>query len=81
MAKQIAKGSANAFAPTNADIARLAHTFFISEGSRDGHDMEHWLRAKSQLSNKLVSVTKTEVVNITASSIKGNPKTRFPHKS
>lgn len=37
--------------PRNEDIALLAHHFYVTEGSRDGHDLEHWLRAKHQLSS------------------------------
>ncbi|MGB5106005.1 MAG: DUF2934 domain-containing protein [Candidatus Zixiibacteriota bacterium] len=35
----------------NEDIAELAHSFFETEGRRNGHDVEHWLRAEYQLIN------------------------------
>lgn len=36
--------------PHDEDIALLAHSIFETEGRRDGYDIEHWLRAKDQLS-------------------------------
>jgi hypothetical protein len=42
----------------NEEIARLAYSFFEAEGSQDGHDLEHWLRAKEQLSKDGLSVDK-----------------------
>jgi hypothetical protein len=36
----------------------LAHSFFETEGRRDGHDIEHWLRAEDQLSNGRLSQNK-----------------------
>ena len=36
--------------PTHEDIARLAYSFFEAEGRLDGHDLEHWVRAREQLS-------------------------------
>jgi hypothetical protein len=36
--------------PENEEIARLAYSFFEAEGRLDGHDFEHWVRAREQLS-------------------------------
>jgi hypothetical protein len=36
--------------PSHEEIARLAYSFFETEGRLDGHDLEYWLRAKKQLS-------------------------------
>ena len=36
--------------PTHEEIARLAYSFFEAEGRLDGHDLEHWVRAREQLS-------------------------------
>ncbi|MGH7952929.1 MAG: DUF2934 domain-containing protein [Limisphaerales bacterium] len=35
--------------PANEAIAALAYSFFEATGRLDGHDLEHWLRAKEQL--------------------------------
>lgn len=36
--------------PTNEETAALAYSFFEASGRLNGHDLEHWLRAKEQLS-------------------------------
>lgn len=46
--------------PTNEEIARLAYSFFETEGRLDGHDLEHWLRAREQLSKSYSSRTKPQ---------------------
>lgn len=35
--------------PHHEEIALLAHSIFETEGCRDGFDIDHWLRAKDQL--------------------------------
>jgi hypothetical protein len=45
------------------DVAILAHSFFETEGRRDGHDVEHWLRAEYQLSVSGRPETKTRQRN------------------
>lgn len=38
-------------APTNEDIARVAHSLWEAEGRPDGKDHEHWDRARALLEN------------------------------
>jgi hypothetical protein len=53
--------------PVNEAIAVLAYSFFEATGRLDGHDLEHWLRAKNQLAkgrssgNRLQKSVKPEV--------------------
>ena len=46
--------------PTNEEIARLAYSFFEAEGRLDGHDLEHWVRAREQLSKARSPGNKSE---------------------
>lgn len=46
--------------PTNEEIALLAYSYFETEGRLDGHDLEHWLRAREQLSQSYTSRTKPQ---------------------
>lgn len=50
MRKNNSKQTSNVSEPREEDIALLAHSIFETEGRRDGYDIEHWLRAKDQLS-------------------------------
>lgn len=50
MSKQNFKQDTRHTEPTNEEIAALAYSFFEIEGRLGGHDLEHWLRAKQQLS-------------------------------
>jgi len=43
-------GNSQAAEPTNEQIAALAHSFFEADGQQNGRVLEHWLRAKEQLS-------------------------------
>jgi|SRR6185437_16109337 len=53
--------------PTNAEIAKLAYSFFEAAGRLEGHDLEHWLRAKEQLSKERSSrITSQKVTKIEA---------------
>ena len=58
MHKHKSRHNLHATEPQNEDIAVLAHSFFETEGRRDGHDIEHWLRAEDQLSNGRLSENK-----------------------
>ena len=58
MHKHNPKHNLHATERRNQDIAVLAHSFFETEGRRDGHDIEHWLRAEDQLSNGRLSQNK-----------------------
>lgn len=44
----------------NDEIARLAYSFFESEGRLEGHDLEHWLCAEKQLARNRPSGKKTQ---------------------
>jgi hypothetical protein len=46
--------------PSNAEIGVVAYSFFEAAGRLDGHDIEHWLRAKEQLSKDLSSGIKSQ---------------------
>jgi hypothetical protein len=46
--------------PKNEEIARLAYSFFESEGRLNGHDLEHWLRAREQLFKARSSENKSQ---------------------
>ena len=50
MSKHNSRHNSRFAEPSNEEIARLAYSFFETEGRADGHDVEHWLRAKKQLS-------------------------------
>jgi hypothetical protein len=39
--------------PTNDEIARVAYSFFETEGKVDGRDLEHWLCAEEQLAKAI----------------------------
>jgi hypothetical protein len=37
------------FAPLADEVARRAYFSYVNEGSRPGHDVQHWLAAEAQL--------------------------------
>jgi hypothetical protein len=37
------------FAPSADEVARRAYFSYVNEGSRPGHDVQHWLAAEAQL--------------------------------
>jgi Protein of unknown function (DUF2934) len=39
----------------HADIANRAYELFLASGAAHGRDLEHWLRAESELRNRSVS--------------------------
>ena len=39
-------------APTTEQIAALAYRYFEESGYAPGHDVEHWLRAESELQGR-----------------------------
>jgi hypothetical protein len=38
-----------AFIPSPDEVARRAYFTYVNEGSRDGHEVQHWLAAEAQL--------------------------------
>jgi hypothetical protein len=45
--------------PANEEVAELAYSFFVAGGRVDGLALEHWLRAKEQLSKVCSSENKS----------------------
>lgn len=45
-------GTANTAAPTQNEIAVRAYELFLQDGSANGHDLEHWLRAEEELKSR-----------------------------
>ena len=37
------------FAPSPDEVARKAYFTYVNQGSRQGHEVEHWLEAEAQL--------------------------------
>ena len=37
------------FTPNPDEVARRAYFTYVNEGSRDGHEVQHWLQAESEL--------------------------------
>jgi hypothetical protein len=37
------------FVPSPDEVARKAYFTYVNEGSRPGHDVQHWLQAEEQL--------------------------------
>jgi hypothetical protein len=37
------------FAPSADEVARRAYFSYVNEGSRQGHDVQHWLEAEAHL--------------------------------
>jgi hypothetical protein len=37
------------FSPSSDEVARRAYFSYLNEGSRPGHDVQHWLSAEAQL--------------------------------
>ena len=37
------------FVPSPDEVARKAYFTFVNQGSRQGHEVEHWLEAEAQL--------------------------------
>jgi hypothetical protein len=37
------------FTPTPDEVARRAYFTYVNEGSRDGHEVQHWLQAEAEL--------------------------------
>ena len=37
------------FAPSPDEVARKAYFSYVNEGSRPGHEVQHWLEAEAQL--------------------------------
>jgi hypothetical protein len=60
MSKQNLKQNTHHAEPANEEIAALAYSFFEIEGRLGGHDLEHWLRAKQQLSKDCSSGNRSQ---------------------
>jgi len=52
MNKHNAKHNSKSVKPAYEEIAARAYSFFEAAGRLDGHDLEHWLLAEKQLSNR-----------------------------
>ena len=52
MHKHDAKQNSQSVRPAYEEIAARAYSFFEAAGRLDGHDVEHWLMAEKQLSDK-----------------------------
>lgn len=37
------------FAPSADEVARRAYFSYVNQGSRSGHDVQHWLMAEAEL--------------------------------
>jgi hypothetical protein len=37
------------FTPAPEEVARKAYFTYVNEGSRDGHEVQHWLQAEAEL--------------------------------
>ena len=37
------------FAPSSDEVARKAYFSYVNQGSSQGHEVQHWLEAESQL--------------------------------
>jgi hypothetical protein len=37
------------FAPSPDEVARKAYFTYVNQGSRDGHEVQHWLAAEAEL--------------------------------
>lgn len=38
-----------AFAPSSDEVARRAYFSYVNQGSRPGHEVQHWLEAEAHL--------------------------------
>jgi hypothetical protein len=38
-----------AFTPSTDEVARQAYFAYVNQGSRDGHEVQHWLQAEAEL--------------------------------
>ena len=62
MHKHNSKHNSHPVESANAEITERAHSFFEAAGRLEGHDLEHWLRAKEQsFGNTSQKVMKIEV--------------------
>ena len=48
----VGKTPATPGSPTQDEIAVRAYELFLQDGSMDGRDMEHWLRAEEELRSR-----------------------------
>jgi hypothetical protein len=44
-----AKPDGIGFTPSSDEVARRAYFAYVNEGSRDGHEVQHWLAAEAEL--------------------------------
>lgn len=59
MNKQSLKSDSRPAEPANEEVAALAYSFFEAGGRVDGLALEHWFRAKKQLSKVCSSENKS----------------------
>ena len=41
--------SEKAFTPSPDEVARRAYFTYVNQGSQDGHEVQHWLQAETEL--------------------------------
>jgi HSP20 family molecular chaperone IbpA len=44
----------------NEAVARRAYALFLADGSGDGHDMQHWLQAESEVLTRIPEITEAD---------------------
>jgi hypothetical protein len=44
-----AESNQNNFAPSSDEVARKAYFNYVNQGSRPGHEVQHWLAAEAEL--------------------------------
>jgi len=44
-----ASSSESQFTPAPDEVARKAYFAYLNEGSREGHEVQHWLAAEAEL--------------------------------
>lgn len=45
-------GAASTARPSQEEIARRAHGIYLARGGREGHEIENWLEAERELTQK-----------------------------
>jgi Protein of unknown function (DUF2934) len=45
----VAELNQNNFAPSSDEVARKAYFSYVNQGSRPGHEVQHWLAAEAEL--------------------------------
>lgn len=55
--------------PSSEDVALRAHELYLQRGSKDGHDVEDWLRAERELRYPLPRPAKMMAARVGRSSL------------